>query len=254
MRFLWTNQTGPKTKAARWGRILAGLGLLLLCLHARSQVDVLTIGGGPRLNSCATWAGFAAGDTYTNAMFNDPYASALDLESNLWVADTGNSDVEQITLIGDRVNSITIHTYVINSVTNKSGRVTDETNYHPFPKVNGVAVDAADNLYILMPTNGLLLQVQPLSQPAVGGVFHGHDNQTDGIVACGGRQFECVHGVHQRNDPALPTGGWHSRGPSIQTAFPAARSCRSPTWSLPSNGARSRWRCARMENWLSATP
>jgi hypothetical protein len=141
---------------------LACLGLLVLGLHAQAQVTVLTIGGGPRLDSCAPFAGFSAGDTYTNAQFNDPYASALDSQSNLWVADTDNSDVEQITQAGNRTTSITTHIRIVTAITNKSGKVTSyETNSHPFPKVNGVAVDSADNVYIMMPTNGLLLKFNP---------------------------------------------------------------------------------------------
>ncbi len=93
MSLMWTNRT--RTHWAGWNRALAGLCLLVFGLRAHAQVTVETIGGGPRLNSCAAFAGFASGDTYTNAQFNDPYASALDSQGNLWVADTGNSDVEQ---------------------------------------------------------------------------------------------------------------------------------------------------------------
>ena len=131
---MWTKRT--RTQCAGWGRaLLAGLALIGLVLSAHGQIEVQTIGGGPRLDSCASWAGFASGDTYTNAQFNDPYASALDSKSNLWVADTGNSDVEQITMAGDRVNSLTIHTYTYTAITNNSGNILRyQTNYHPFPE------------------------------------------------------------------------------------------------------------------------
>jgi hypothetical protein len=140
---------------AGWSRALAGLGLLMLGLRAHGQVTVETIGGGPRLNSCAAFAGFASGDTYTNAQFNDPYASALDSQSNLWVADTGNSDIEQITEVGNRATSETVQVYVVTPITNKNGVITKyETNFHAFPKINGIAVDSGDNVYAMMPTNG----------------------------------------------------------------------------------------------------
>jgi hypothetical protein len=166
MSFICTNRTGRKTHSARWGRALAGLSLLVLGLHAHAQVTVQTIGGGPRANSCASPAGFAEGNTYTNAQFNDPYASALDSQTNLWVADTDNSDVEEISQAGNRTASITTHLVIVMAITNKSGKVTSyETNSHPFPKVNGIAVDSADNLYIMMPTNGLLVKYDQFLNP-----------------------------------------------------------------------------------------
>ncbi len=120
MSLMWTKRT--RAQCAGWGRaLLACVALLGLVLRAHGQIEIQTIGGGPRLNSCAAFAGFASGDTYTNAQFNDPYACALDSKSNLWVADTGNSDMEQITFAGDRANSQTIHTYTYVAITNKSG-------------------------------------------------------------------------------------------------------------------------------------
>ena len=101
MSFICTKRRRRKAHLAGLARALAGLGLLVLGLRAQAQVTVQTIGGGPRINSCATWVGFAGGNTYTNAQFNDPYASALDLQGNLWVADTGNSDVEEISQAGN---------------------------------------------------------------------------------------------------------------------------------------------------------
>ncbi len=145
MSFICTKRRRRKAHLAGLARALAGLGLLVLGLRAQAQVTVQTIGGGPRINSCATWVGFAGGNTYTNAQFNDPYASALDLQGNLWVADTGNSDVEEISQAGNLGASITTELRIGN-------------NLHPFPKVNGVAVDTASNVYIMMPASGHLLK------------------------------------------------------------------------------------------------
>ena len=39
------------------------------------------------------------------------------------------------------------------------------TNFHAFPKVNGVAVDAAGNLYVMMPTNGMLIKYDQYLNP-----------------------------------------------------------------------------------------
>ena len=166
MSFNCKNRTERKTHSARWVCAVAVLGLLLPGLDAQGQVSVNTIGGGPPRNSCAAWAGFAGGDTYTNAQYNDPYASALDSQTNLWVADTDNSDVEEISQAGNLVTSITTHLRIVTAITNKEGKVTSyETNSHPYPKVNGVAVDAADSLYIMMPTNGLLLKYDQFLNP-----------------------------------------------------------------------------------------
>ncbi|HEX3716366.1 MAG TPA: chitobiase/beta-hexosaminidase C-terminal domain-containing protein [Verrucomicrobiae bacterium] len=136
---------------------LASLGLVWAGLDAQAQVSVQTIAGGPHISSCAPWAGFAGGNTFTNAQFHGPWASALDTRGNLWIADTTNSDVEEITDAGNQGASLTYQLYVQSYVTNK-GKVTSVTNYHPFPHVNGVSVDAAGDLYVMTPTNGVLLK------------------------------------------------------------------------------------------------
>ena len=79
-------------------RLAAGLALLGACFprpRPRSKSRPLAAVRG--LIPARPSPALPRGDTYTNAQFNDPYASALDSQSNLWVADTGNSDVEQIT-------------------------------------------------------------------------------------------------------------------------------------------------------------
>jgi hypothetical protein len=63
----------------------------------------------------------------------------LDSQGDLWIADLQNSDVEEATLAGNRTSSIT---YQYASGSNK----------HPFPNVIGVALDSADNLYVLTTT------------------------------------------------------------------------------------------------------
>jgi hypothetical protein len=124
------------------GGALAGLALFILGGRAQAQVSVKTIAGGPT-NECGHWAGFAGGDTSTAAQFNGPYACALDAQSNLYVADLTNRAVEEISLAGNLLNSTTFRLGVVVSKT--------LTNYQYFTNVNGVAVDAASNLYILEP-------------------------------------------------------------------------------------------------------
>lgn len=121
-----------------WRGGLAGLALLAFVSVAPGQVSVQTIGGGVR-TECGNSYGFAAGNTWTKAQFNLPYASALDAQGNLWIADLNNADVEQVTQAGNRTSSLT---YQYASGSNK----------HPFPNVIGVALDSADCLYVLTTT------------------------------------------------------------------------------------------------------
>lgn len=133
MIFPRTHQThGP---GCFGGATLAALCLLLFAPALRAQISVQTVGGGPK-TQCGSASGFKAGLTYSQAQFNNPYATALDSQGDLWVADVNNSDVEQITQAGNRSTSSTYQVY--------SG-----TNYHVFPNVIGVAVDANNNLYVL---------------------------------------------------------------------------------------------------------
>jgi hypothetical protein len=104
------------------------------------------------------------GNTWSQAQFNGPVACALDTQSNLWVADFTNADIEEISDAGNTAASATTQFYVQTSVTNK-GKVTYTTNFHAFPAVNGIAVDAADSVYILMAQNGTLIKYDQFRNP-----------------------------------------------------------------------------------------
>jgi hypothetical protein len=138
MSLIQTNRACGESSGPHWRGGLAGLALLAFVSVSPGQVSVQTIGGGVR-KECGPSYGFAAGNTWTNAQFNQPYATALDSQGDLWVADLNNADVEQVTLAGNRTSSIT---YEYASGSNK----------HPFPNVIGVAVDSANNLYVLTTT------------------------------------------------------------------------------------------------------
>jgi hypothetical protein len=120
------------------GAVLAGLALLAFISASPGQVTVTTIGGGVR-KECGNSYGFAGGNTYSQSQFHLPYATALDSQGDLWVADLDNADVEQITDAGEKSSSLTDE-YVSGS------------NEHPFPNVIGVAIDSSDNLYVLTTT------------------------------------------------------------------------------------------------------
>jgi hypothetical protein len=125
------------------GPALAGLLCLALAWGATAQVTVQTIGGGVR-EKCGPAAGFAAGSTYEIAQFHGPWATVLDVLGNMWLADTTNAAVEQISQAGFTAFSITTP-------------VTPSTpaNYHEFTGVNGVALDTAGFLYVLLPKTGV---------------------------------------------------------------------------------------------------
>ncbi len=121
-----------------WGGLLAGFALLACAPSALGQVTVQTIGGGPH-TLCGPYAGFAEGNTLSQAQFNQPYSCALDSAGDLWIADFNNADVEEVTAAGNKTSSTT---YEYASGSNK----------HPFPNVIGVSIDASNNLYVLTTT------------------------------------------------------------------------------------------------------
>ncbi|HEY3860799.1 MAG TPA: chitobiase/beta-hexosaminidase C-terminal domain-containing protein [Verrucomicrobiae bacterium] len=122
------------------------LGWLSACLCASAQVTVDTIGGGVRVE-CGSAAGFFGGNTYEQAQFNAPFSCALDTNGNLWIADKNNSDIEQVSEAGDKTDSITTEYYTISGTSPHF-----VTNYHAFTNVTAVAVDPANNLYVLLPS------------------------------------------------------------------------------------------------------
>jgi hypothetical protein len=139
MSMIQTNRACGGRFSPDWRGGLAVFALLAFVSVSPGQVSVETIGGGPRVG-CGSSSGFAAGDTWTVAQFNQPYATALDSQGDLWIADLKNNDVEEVTLAGNRTSSITFE-YAAGS------------NKHPFTNVIGVAVDSANNLYVLTANN-----------------------------------------------------------------------------------------------------
>ena len=120
----------------------AGLAWLAACFCATAQVSVDTIGGGVRVE-CKSSSGFVGGNTYETAQFNAPFSCALDTNGNLWIADKNNNDLEQVTEAGNKSASTTIQYYT---------GTAPHTNYHAYTNITGVAVDPANNLYVLMPS------------------------------------------------------------------------------------------------------
>ncbi len=142
-------QTGRRRLWRGLSSTLAGLGGLAMCLGASaqvSQVTVDTIGGGVRVE-CGHAYGFASGNTFEDAQFNAPYSCAFDTNGNLWIADQGNSDLEQVSQAGDKIDSVTTEYYAVSGT---SPHVV--TNFHFLTNITGVAVDPANNLYVMLPS------------------------------------------------------------------------------------------------------
>jgi len=116
---------------------VAALSVALLSFAlpaAADQVAVQTLGGG-RLTSTGHDYGNADGNTFTQAQYNTPWATALDSSGNMFMADRLNNAIRKISAIGDTQNSQTI-TYI----SSLNAPV-------------GVVVDGSDNLYVLTSDN-----------------------------------------------------------------------------------------------------
>lgn len=122
-----------------WSALLACLALApnlrAQINYEETNVTVTTIGGGfPMNHFCdGSPAGFVDGDTLMVAQFHGPVAMAMNSQAILFVADYTNNAVRMVTSVGDTANSSTITSPIL-------------TNLN---KAVGVAVDTADNLYVL---------------------------------------------------------------------------------------------------------
>ena len=116
--------------------------LVIPSLHAQvnyleTNVIVKTIGGGPPYGAgCGSPAGLINGNTISYSQFDGPVAMALNSQNTLYIADKTNNAVRAVSEVGNTGGSVT------------SSALVGLTN------VVGVAVDAADSLYVLTQSNG----------------------------------------------------------------------------------------------------
>lgn len=104
----------------------------------------------------STIAGIAgiAGSTNgpgTNALFSSPEGIAVDAKDNLYVADTLNNTIRQLTLAGTNWSVITIGGQVGNAGSSDGTNGTAQ-----FFAPQGIAIDAHTNLYVADTTNGTI--------------------------------------------------------------------------------------------------
>src|SRR6266446_4793586 len=86
--------------------------------------------------------------TNGEARFNFPSGIAIDGSSNLYVGDTSNNTIRKVTPMGANWVVTTI-AGLAGSVGSNDGTNSDARFYHP----NGVAVDAAGNLFVVDHSN-----------------------------------------------------------------------------------------------------
>jgi hypothetical protein len=111
------------------------LTTLSLALPASADVNVLTLGGGRKVKYSNPDYGNAQGNTFTQAQWNTPYATALDSSGNMFLADQLNNQICKITQLGNTSTSTnTDYITGLNAPT-------------------GVVVDGSDNLYVLTSDN-----------------------------------------------------------------------------------------------------
>ena len=116
---------------ARRSALLAAIIAITGTASLTAQVIVDTLGGGPFQGNQKSASGFTDGNTFLISQFNEPVGIARDSAGNLYVADRANGAVRKITLPNDSANSETT------------------TLIAGLASLVGVAVDRADNIYVL---------------------------------------------------------------------------------------------------------
>jgi hypothetical protein len=161
MRILSNHAVRRRLPQALAGAI-GGLGLMAASLavfgqnYALPNVMVTTLGGGP-LIECGASAGFVDGSTLEDSQFNQPYATVLDQLGNLYVADTKNNAVRQVSGPSAGATSLTttLPLEVVFTTLNASGNPVHITN-NPAAGIIGVAEDSGNDLYLLDSSDGFL--------------------------------------------------------------------------------------------------
>ena len=123
-------------------RFLRGLLILVLAIGSLIALSAQAQSNYPVPYNFNTFAGNAYGGngTANQAIFNNPYATAVDSAGNVYVADTSNYAVRKITPAG-----------VVTTLAGLAGTggITDGTGSDArFGALNGIAVDRTGNVYV----------------------------------------------------------------------------------------------------------
>ncbi len=123
-----------------------------------SLSPTITIGGAPLSNTTyttGTFAGSSAGyvdGTGTSAKFNEPTGVAIDAAGNMYIADLANNVIRKITPAG-----------VVSTLAGSgtAGSANGQGVAASFNGPEGVAVDAAGNVYVADRSNNLIRKITP---------------------------------------------------------------------------------------------
>lgn len=127
------------------------------------------------LAGTAGMAGFANG-VGTAATFFNPTGIAVDASGNVYVADSGNNAIRKITMPGVVVSTLA-GSGLVGAANNAVGTSAS------FDNPNGVAVDAAGNVYVADTYNNLIRKVTPTGAVSTLSGVIGATTLTDGPVA-----------------------------------------------------------------------
>jgi sugar lactone lactonase YvrE len=107
-----------------------------------------------RFSTFAGNAGYGSVDGFTNyARFNFPHGMAVDEEGNIYVADTQNSAIRKI----DATHFVS----TLAGLAGSPGKSDGSTSIARFNNPQGIAVDAAGNIYVADTGNNLIRQITP---------------------------------------------------------------------------------------------
>lgn len=113
---------------------------------------ITTFAGTPNLTVFDP-ARIGDGGSPINAQFNSPAALALDTAGNLYIADSGDNRIREITAIAPTI--LTVAGTGIAGYTGNGGSAASAALNHP----TGIALDAANNLYIADSGNNVIRKV-----------------------------------------------------------------------------------------------
>ena len=164
MRPTSTNRSGvisagnPNRLSQPTRRFLHGVLVLILALSSLIALSAQAQSNYPLPYNFNTFAGNAYGGngTGSQAIFNNPYATAVDSAGNIYVADTTNYAVRKITTAG-----------VVTTLAGLAGTAgfTNGTGSDArFGGLNGIAVDRAGNVYV---TDGYYHTVRKITPAGV---------------------------------------------------------------------------------------
>lgn len=200
------------------GRPLAALValnvILLTGTSLKAQTTVTTLGGGDPYVS-PQYLGYRDGNTLTNALFHTPAGLAIDNTGQyLFVADRGNNAIRYLDLNAGMTWTLTtnfisnpvavavdssLDIYALNRGNGTNGTIVEfdfygdllATNATSLTNASGMTLDSADNLYVTVNSNALIMITPggvvtniatiPIAGTSLQGIVFKHDGM---IAAC----------------------------------------------------------------------